>query len=203
MLTADYESEQEGITVPYSPLFDGMRQNHGFVDLRGHPELAAEIPECAKSPALKALLMELSNREASFFTLGCDLGSHEEPELGEGNRYVAGGYIQLMHACYADRLPEDYTNLGYAIAQKLEEQSHDYNWIVRFVPSFVVFNLDNFSNLASSLWIWFYATAPTSEAALASREVFLAMLHDNLVDEQLQAFLDERLDADGRGEIDG
>jgi hypothetical protein len=31
MLSVDFE-EQEGITVPYPPLFDDIRNNHGFVD---------------------------------------------------------------------------------------------------------------------------------------------------------------------------
>ena len=40
VLTTDFETEQEGMTVPYAPLFDDIRCNYGFVDLRGRPDLA-------------------------------------------------------------------------------------------------------------------------------------------------------------------
>jgi hypothetical protein len=35
MLATDFESEQEGMIVPYPPPFDDIRRNYGFVDLRG------------------------------------------------------------------------------------------------------------------------------------------------------------------------
>jgi hypothetical protein len=39
MLETDLEMNEEGMTVPYPPLFDDVRKNHGFVDLRGRPDL--------------------------------------------------------------------------------------------------------------------------------------------------------------------
>ena len=56
MLAIDFEIEKEGMTVPYPPLFNDIRRNHGFVDLRGRPDLAIEIPEGSQSSALKAIL---------------------------------------------------------------------------------------------------------------------------------------------------
>ena len=35
MLAIDFEIEKEGMTVPYPPLSNDIRRNHGFVDLRG------------------------------------------------------------------------------------------------------------------------------------------------------------------------
>jgi hypothetical protein len=80
MLTTEFESEQEGITVPYPPLFDIIRRNHGFMDLRGRPDLAATIPEGSESASLKSLLVEMSKPGAPLFTLGCDLGTNKDPE---------------------------------------------------------------------------------------------------------------------------
>jgi hypothetical protein len=54
MLAIDFEIEKEGMTVPYPRLFNDIGRNHGFVDLRGRPDLAIEIPEGSQSPALKA-----------------------------------------------------------------------------------------------------------------------------------------------------
>jgi len=138
MLAIDFEIEKEGMTVPYPPLFNDIRRNHGFVDLRGRPELAIEISESSQSPTLKAILVELSEPDSPLFTLGCDLGTHEEPWRVESARHVAGGYVQLMCASYSDRSPEDYTTFGYAIAQVLGEKAQDYNWFVRFMLKLVV-----------------------------------------------------------------
>jgi hypothetical protein len=179
MLTIDFE-QQEGITVRYPPLLDDIRNNHGFVDLRGRPDLAAKISEGSRSNALKDLLVELSEHGSPFFSVGCDLGSHEEPKNDENARYVAGGYVQLMHRRYADRSPEDYYSIGEILAQSLNEKAQNHNWLIRFVLTFVAFNLDNFSSLTPSLWIWFYAAGHTPQAASVSREVFLSQFREAL-----------------------
>jgi len=194
MLAIDFEIEKEGMTVPYPPLFNDIRRNHGFVDLRGRPDLAIEIPESSQSPTLKAILVELSEPDSPLFTLGCDLGTHEEPWREESARHVAGGYVQLMCTSYSDRSPEDYTTFGYAIAQVLGEKAQDYNWFVRFVLKLVALSLKDFSGAAPSLWIWFYAIAETPEAALASRESLIGELHRALIDERFTSFFEEERD---------
>ena len=68
MLAIDFEIEKEGMTVPYPQLFNDIGRNHGFVDLRGRPDLAIEIPEGSQSPALKAILVELSEPDSPLFT---------------------------------------------------------------------------------------------------------------------------------------
>ena len=161
------------------------------MDLRGRPDLASEIPEGSQSPSLKDLLVELSGRNSPIFTLVCDLGTHEKPWSERNARHVAGGYVQLICASYSDRAPEDYTTFGYAIAQLLEENAEDHNWLVRFVLKLVVLNLDDFSDLTASLWIWFYATAHTPEAAFASREVLIASLRHALTAERLTSFFEQ------------
>ncbi len=190
MLTVEFE-QQEGITVPYPPLFDDIRNNHGFVDLRGRPDLAANIFEGSQSRALRDLLVELAKPDSVFFTLGCDLGSHEEAENDQNSRYVAGGYVQLMHCDYVNRSPDDYFSLGETVSELLDGAARDHNWIVRFVLTFVSFSLDNFSNLTPSLWIWFYAAGNTAEAALMSREVILSRFREALTGKQLGHLLEE------------
>jgi hypothetical protein len=39
MLETNLEMDEEGMTVPYAPLFDDVRKNHGFIDICGPPEL--------------------------------------------------------------------------------------------------------------------------------------------------------------------
>jgi hypothetical protein len=78
-----------------------------------------------------------------------------------------------MDSDYADRLPNDYLTLAYAINQALEGEAEAHNWIVRFIHTSVMFNLDDFSNIVPSLWIWFYAAAATPQSALDSREIMI------------------------------
>jgi hypothetical protein len=187
MLTVDFDVEQEGMTVPYGPLFDEIRSNHGFVDLRGRPDLAVSIAEGSGSAALKALLVEFAEPGATFFTLGCDLGAHEEPWQEEAVRQVAGGYVQFMCADYDGRSPEDYTTLGHSVAQMLEGSAQDHEWSLYFRVKPVVFNLDNFCGLTLSLDICFFAAAATAEAAVASHEDLLSGLHRTLTHEHLSS----------------
>jgi len=56
-------------TIPYSghdPRPD-RAQNHGWFDLRGRPELVAEIKEAAASPGLRAVLRIGSPRQHYLF----------------------------------------------------------------------------------------------------------------------------------------
>lgn len=182
MLTSDFRVAEEGITVPYPPLFDQTRHNYGFVDLRGHPELVTNIPEGSQSAALRALLVRLSEPGSPFFSLGCDLGAHEESENDETSRHVAGGYVQVIRTPYADRSPDDYLTYGQAITEALTLKAENYNWFVRLELNFVVFELDNFSKLVPSLLIWFYARSRTPQSALTSREVLIGDLCTVLCD---------------------
>jgi hypothetical protein len=40
VLIVEYSFDEEANTVPYPPLFDSVRKNNGFVDVRGRPDLA-------------------------------------------------------------------------------------------------------------------------------------------------------------------
>lgn len=179
MLLVDFE-EQEGITVPYPPLFDEIRSNHGFVDLRGCPELAKQIAEAVQSQALRETLCQLAERGSPFFTVACELGAHEELDSPVECRYVAGGYLQILDANYSERLPNDYLVLAQAIARELEPYSKVQNWTIRFVHTPVMYNLDHFGSITSSLSIWFYAAAPLADTARESREIFISCIKDAL-----------------------
>jgi hypothetical protein len=58
----------DGITVPYGPIFDGVRKNSGFTDVRGRPDVAAQITEGGESKALRDLLVRTA-RENVYFSL--------------------------------------------------------------------------------------------------------------------------------------
>jgi hypothetical protein len=159
MLETAIEVDEEGMTVPYPPLFDDIGNNRGFIDVRGRPDIALKIAEGSQSSAMKALLVAMAQPGSQFFTVGCHLGTEFLSE--EEHPHTAGGYVQIMHASYADRSPEDYARFAQAVAEILEKRSASYKWRVQFILTPVAFKLDDFSDMTGSLWIWFHAFANT------------------------------------------
>ena len=197
MLTTEFEIDHEGMTVPYAPLFDDARRNQGFLDLRGRPDLAAMIVEGSISMALRELLVALSRPGSMFFTIGCDLGQHEEPWRDADQRQVAGGYVQVMCAAYADQSPEHYAAIGSKIANALENKAQNHDWDLRFILKPVILNLDDFDGLTGSLDVCFFAMARTASEADASRELLITGLADALTDPLMISKVDNHL-ADDR-----
>jgi hypothetical protein len=93
-----YSSMERGNTVPYPRLEDEIRQNHGFVDLRGKPDEVAAVPEAQISLALADLLTALAQPHSQMISLGCDLGEHTDPGSQLQTRRRAGGYVQVADA---------------------------------------------------------------------------------------------------------
>jgi hypothetical protein len=174
-LTLGYDVAKKGITVPYGRRFRKQRRNHGFVDLRGRPDLAALIPEAAQSEALKALLVSLADASSPLSTLGCDLGAHVEGK-GSARRHIAGGYVQVMRRDYARASADDYLALTRAISADLEEPAADHEWTLGFTLTSVDFKLDLCTDTIPSVQIWFFARADTPEDAAASRELLIEKL---------------------------
>ena len=121
MLRCNIETETEGVTIPYAPVFDGVRMNRGFVDTRGRPDLAERISECTQSSAMKNLLLRVAQPGSKIFSVGCDLGSKSITEEGLPP-YTAGGYIHLMSKRYACQAPDDYVRYAEAVAELMEEK---------------------------------------------------------------------------------
>ncbi len=179
MLTASFPFGGHGNTVPYPPLFDDIRRNHGFIDLRGHPARVAEVPEARESAALASLLRALAAPDSPLMSLGCDLGEHVEAEAPEGGREVAGGYVQIVCADYQGQSIDFLLALSRWTEAALQDLSDGQLWeaIFDLQPIHIAFGttLETFS-----IWLWFLAAAATQEKARLSREVFLAAIERSL-----------------------
>src|SRR5213080_3107520 len=167
-----FRIEREAITVPYGPMRDEIRHNHGFIDVRGRPHKAAEIVEAGGSPALRDLLVRVATPGSPIFTLGCDLGSHREPtNVPARRREVAGGYIQFASIHYDRARPSSYAAFGNAIIAFLKKHVGQDYWKVDFVGKGVKFQLDNEPNgIFPSMWLWFFAAARDPFSAIESQE---------------------------------
>jgi hypothetical protein len=163
--------DSEGTTVPYGPISDAIRKNHGFQDLRGSPGVAANIPETAGSDALRRLLVAVAQPGFPLFTLGCDLGTHEEPSAPLTRRRVAGGYVQIAAVEYARTTPETYSAFARAIVRAVRPTASKKWWGLEFILKGVAFKFDpSSSEVYPTVWIWFFSSAANLAEAVLSRE---------------------------------
>src|SRR5260370_7174312 len=133
----------DGITVPYGPIFDGVRKNSGFSEVRGRSDLGAQSAEGGTSKAVGNLLVRAA-RENVYFSLGCDLGDHQELESPAGQRQVAGGYIQVAAINYSDATTDQYDEFGKAMASELRnlrKRAHSFHWRIDLVGTSANFYL--------------------------------------------------------------
>ena len=170
----------EGITVPYAQIFDAIRKNRGFKDTRGRPDLAAEIAEGRESPALGKCLVRIA-KENLYFSLGCDLGNHFEPEQPAPLRQVSGGYLQVTSINYAAATTDQMDSFGLALGSRLRKLSGSLHWRIDLVGTWVNFVLPGEpAARAPSIWIWFFAAARTQPKADASREALIGAIAETL-----------------------
>jgi hypothetical protein len=168
----------EGITVPYGPIFDGVRKNSGFRDVRGRPDAAAQITEGGESKALRDLLVRIA-KENVYFSLGCDLGDHPEPESTAAQRQVAGGYIQFAAINYRTATTDHYDEFCKTMEPELRKRARSSHWRIELVGTWVKFCLPDEPTITSpSMWIWFFAAARTKAKAVSSREALIGAMSD-------------------------
>lgn len=165
-------SNGRGNTVPYPPLQDEIRRNHGFVDLRGRPDAVATVPEAQSSVALAALLVALAAPRSLLISLGCDLGEHTDPTSQSQTRRRAGGYVQVADARIRD-VERDFLKRAAAhIEVTLRAAVGNDRWSIQLDLCRVAYTFDDVVE-AHSLWIWFDAKASTFDKARSSRERLL------------------------------
>ncbi len=168
-----------GNTVPYPPIFDNIRQNHGFVDTDGHPEIIDQVPEASQSDSLRSLLLDLASPASVFISLGCDLGEGKKPERRLSTRWVAGGYVQIIARDRNQQGVPALQPLAKTIEKHLKQESGDDNWEAELALVPVLLANEN-DVILQSIWACFHARASTLERARGSRERLLIALRDAL-----------------------
>jgi hypothetical protein len=141
--------------------------------------VAAQIDEGGGSRALRDLLIRIA-RENLYFSLGCDLGVHSEPESSAGQRQVAGGYLQIAAINYRIATTNQYDEFCKAMEPELlRNRARSFYWRIEFVGTWVKFCLpDEPTTTSPSMWIWFFAMARTKAKAILSREALIGAISD-------------------------
>jgi hypothetical protein len=172
---------ERGNTVPYPPLFDHIRSNHGFVDLRGRPDLAEAIPELADSPALKALVLDLTQSASQFMTMGCDLGEGFLKGRQLDRRWTAGGYVQVARLPLVPVEHSVLLEMAQGCERCLKDAVGGSRWEVAFGLCRTQLAFEPEADVeVFTLWIWVHAFSSTAEKARASREGAIMALHAGL-----------------------
>lgn len=174
MLKTELVYAEQGITVPYPPIpRQGGSSNHGFIDVRGRPDLAAAIPEASDSEALRRILVELAQPSSLFATVGCALDAYDEPESAADIRYLCGGYVRLFFIDHLGRWEFDYENIITDTRDFMHSKADNYKWFVRYTIMDILLKVDNMEDTIPSMQIWFHCAGQSPEAALSSREVLI------------------------------
>jgi hypothetical protein len=175
-----FDQSDIAITVPYASFKKGRRENYGFVDIRGRPDLASKIAEGLKSPSLQKLLLLAASGGAPVFSVGCDLGSHLEADALESARFVAGGYVQFVSNQYALAPPAKLKGWAKSVAKTIKKHAMDANWRVLFEIAPIQLNIDDFFDLTGSIHVSFWALAQSPMAAADSRELLIQAITDGV-----------------------
>ena len=116
-----------------------------------------------------------------YFSLGCDLGDHSEPQSIAAQRQVAGGYIQFAAINYCNATTGQYDDFCEAMEPELRKRVLRSHWRVELVGSWVKFCFPVEPKTTSpSMSIWFFAAARTKAKAVASREALIGAMSDVL-----------------------
>ena len=91
------------LPIPYPPVDREGSSNHGFTDLRAHPELIDQIPELEGFSELRGFIEALNSSSGPFRSLGCEKSfapfqQEEEPQLAvKLVSYVDLGFAEVTH----------------------------------------------------------------------------------------------------------
>jgi hypothetical protein len=120
------------------------------------------------------LLVTLAQRDSQLFSLGCDLGAHQETD-GAVTDFIAGGYIDVVASEYDRRSDDDYRELAEAVEAIMATDVGRYRWEVNFGLKYCCMKLDGNTadDVVPLLSIGFFAASPSPEGAVESREVLL------------------------------
>lgn len=83
--------------VPYASADHGDgNMNHGWIDLRDHPERVDLVPEAKKSAGLAKLLRVIAAPESRIMSSACECAAFNGSEHPAETSWYVGGFIEIM-----------------------------------------------------------------------------------------------------------
>jgi len=117
-----YRTSDWGPPVPYPPVMHKDSINHGFVDLRDHPERAAQIPETRKSKGLEMILRVLA--PSPLMSIGCEYRLNTRDGAGDGLGYYFHSYTDLTYRDPAQHASEQQMiDLAESLLREIEPRN--------------------------------------------------------------------------------
>ena len=168
-------------TIPYAG--SGVRRpdggaNYGFTNLKRHPRLLDTIPEMARDPALKSLVLTINCERSGLFSAACLSCPLRDPQ---GRRY--SGYVEFAINTDAEAAEAvSYFSMFCAFSRFLNDRSFaqrvTYQWEIspaRFADfgadgftATVRIDTDHFATAREALRCW--------QASLQALEQFLGSI---------------------------
>lgn len=141
---------------------DNGYANHGFRQLKGNPEMLAEVPELRNDPALYELIAQISLNENGLASIGC-----ANWEYQEGRGFRRAGYVEFaINSKIAIADARSYFPLFFKFDQMLHESGYSepvtFKWELGGCHFFAPANCDGFT---CSVWVH-TAHYPTAEEAI-------------------------------------
>jgi len=134
-------SHVPGTLVPYASAnrADG-NVNHGWLDLRGRPDLVSQIPEARKSAGLTKLLEAIAQPSSELMSSGCECAAFDHGEEAPNSRWHVGGFVDVMFKdAERNRDPESLVTLARRLLAGVrgsEEHHFGFEMIVEPLKAF-------------------------------------------------------------------
>jgi hypothetical protein len=188
-------TDRAGTLVPYGPAnHDDGHKNHGWIDLRDHPDLVAQIPEVARSVGLVRLLEAIASPASRIMSSACECHAfHCSDEEDRRSEWKVGGFVVTMFKD-ADRnaIPENLIELAYRIAERIaptEAHVIGFEFIVEPLKYFfgrhdchaVMLKALGYGDTEAEAWTAFdYATSAIAESIESRRRAARHLTPANL-----------------------
>src|SRR5260221_1202337 len=113
------------LEIPYAPSRDrdtGEMIDHGFFDLKAHPDLVEAVPELRGALELWSLVTALNSPSSPLMSLGCGLAAGK-PALALGPE-VSAQFVSSVNIAFADLRRNSDEEL-IDVARKVDDLLHE------------------------------------------------------------------------------
>lgn len=126
--------------------------NHGWFDLRGHPERVALIPEAVRSSGLSEMLRAVADPRSELMSAACDCAAFSG--CSQNPKWHVGGYVTVMYQDGDKNVNSgDLIELARQILQRVRvDTRHEIRFELIVKPTKIFFDRTDCHELLLKLW---------------------------------------------------